>query len=289
MPHLSSPASLVEAIQLLHDEPAAQPLAGGVAILQRARLEGSLGRAYVHLGRIPELQGIYLQDGSLVIGAMTSLATVASWPAVAEFAPLLRCAAEQAASPGVRAQATLGGNLVAGAAASDPAAALLALGAAITLANERGNRSLRLSAALARGPAWLAQDSVLVSVSVPAVGASGWAFERVTVRGAADSSTATIAVQLAVTEGRVAAARAWATAVDERPLRLATFESVLVGQRVDVVARADADGESRRAAERDAAGAALLDDARASAWYRAAVIVELALRAAATAARRAAQ
>ncbi len=287
MPELRSPANLAEALQLLHDEPAARPLAGGVAILQRARLEDSLDRAYVHLGGVAELYGIHIESGSLRIGAMTTLADIAASPAVSEAAPLLRGATAQAASPGVRAQATVGGNLVAGAAASDPAAALLALGAGITFADQRGHTNLQLSDALARGPAWLPAGSVLVSISVPQAAPFGWGLERLPLRGAADSSVATIAVQLSVAQGRVAGARAWATAVADRPLRLATFESLLTGQHLGALAQPETDRHLRQAAENDTQGTTLLDDARASAWYRASVIVELAVRAAATAARRA--
>lgn len=289
MAKLHSPTNLGEAIQLLNGDPTGQVLAGGVATLQRARIEGRLASTYIHLGGIPDVHGIQMHKGSLIIGAMTSLASVASSLAVAEAAPLLRDAATQAASPGVRAQATLGGNLVAAAAASDLAAALLALGASVRLADQHGQTVVGLSNAVAQGPAWLPAGSILVSVSVPQAGSVGWGFERLPLRGAADSSAATLAVGLAIAQQRVATARAWATAVADRPLRLARFESLLKGQYVGEIAALETDEGLRQAADADTEGATLLDDARASGWYRAAVIVELAFRAAVTAARRASQ
>ena len=67
----------------------------------------------VILSRIAELRGITATgDGGLTIGAMTTIAEIAASPAVRQRAPALADAAAVVASPQLRNQGTVGGNLL---------------------------------------------------------------------------------------------------------------------------------------------------------------------------------
>jgi xanthine dehydrogenase YagS FAD-binding subunit len=102
------PASIDEALALL-ESPGAQPLAGGtdlVPLQSRGKASGALVDVRALLGDAIEAHG----EG-LVIGAATRIADVASEPRVAERYAALSEAAQSAASPQLRNQGTVGGNL----------------------------------------------------------------------------------------------------------------------------------------------------------------------------------
>jgi xanthine dehydrogenase YagS FAD-binding subunit len=102
------PASIDEALALL-ESPSAQPLAGGtdlVPLQSRGKASGALVDVRALLGDAIEAHG----EG-LVIGAATRIADVASERRVAERYAALSEAAQSAASPQLRNQGTVGGNL----------------------------------------------------------------------------------------------------------------------------------------------------------------------------------
>ena len=102
------PGSIDEALALL-DAPDARPLSGGTDLIplqSRGRALGTLVDVRALLGDAIEAHG----DG-LVIGAATRVADVASDARVAERYAALAQAAGQAASPQLRNQGTVAGNL----------------------------------------------------------------------------------------------------------------------------------------------------------------------------------
>ena len=102
------PASMSEALSLL-GTPGAQPLAGGtdlVPLQSRGKAPGSLVDVRALLGDTIETEG----DG-LVIGAATRVADVAADARVRERYAALAEAAQAAASPQLRNQGTVAGNL----------------------------------------------------------------------------------------------------------------------------------------------------------------------------------
>jgi len=111
---LRQPSSVAEASRLLSElGPAAVVLAGGTDLLPNMKHELVTPAFVVSLGRIEALRGIRVEDdGSLVIGAMTTIAQVASSRAVAERAPCLAQAAGLIAGPQLRRAGTIGGNVL---------------------------------------------------------------------------------------------------------------------------------------------------------------------------------
>ena len=106
-------------------------LAGGQSLVQAMRLRLSQSERLVDLGGIAALKGIRVDGASVVIGAMTTHATVAASPEVRRAIPALAELAGGIGDPMVRNMGTLGGSV----ANADPAAcypaALLALGATV--------------------------------------------------------------------------------------------------------------------------------------------------------------
>jgi 4-hydroxybenzoyl-CoA reductase subunit beta len=111
---LRQPSSVAEAVALLADlGPGAKVLAGGTDLLPNMKHELVTPEVVVSLARVGELRGIHREaDGTLALGALTSLAEVAASDEVARHAPALAQAAGLVASPQLRRMGTLGGNVL---------------------------------------------------------------------------------------------------------------------------------------------------------------------------------
>jgi len=109
---LFQPESTADAVALLgRYSPDAWVMAGGMDSFDWLKDRIKRPRYVVDLGGIAELKGIRARDGGLEIGAMTTLTEVVSHPIVRDRYAILTEAAEAAASPQIRNQGTIGGNL----------------------------------------------------------------------------------------------------------------------------------------------------------------------------------
>ncbi len=105
------PASVSQAIKELAS-PEARLHAGGTDLIPALRDGVFPAKKVVTLSGIRELRGIKtLTDGTLRIGALVTLAEVASNAGIAQRYTALSQAARSAASPQLRNQGTIGGNL----------------------------------------------------------------------------------------------------------------------------------------------------------------------------------
>jgi xanthine dehydrogenase YagS FAD-binding subunit len=86
-------------------------LAGGLDSMDWLKDRLKRPRAVVDLGQIAELRGVRELNGGVEIGAMTPLTSVVHHPLVRERFGLLAHAAELVASPQIRNQGTIGGNV----------------------------------------------------------------------------------------------------------------------------------------------------------------------------------
>ena len=114
MPHfeLFQPATTEDALELLARYGSdAWVLAGGLDSLEWFKDRIKRPKVVVDLSQIKELHGVREVDGGLEIGAMTTLTEVVRHPAVREKFAILSQAAEAAASPQIRNQGTIGGNV----------------------------------------------------------------------------------------------------------------------------------------------------------------------------------
>jgi len=122
------PASLDEAVELLAADEDAKPLAGGQSLVPMLNFRLARPSALVDLGAIEEMRGIRVEDGVLVVGAMTTQWDLEHAP---DAFPLLREALSFVGHTATRCRGTVGGSLV----HADPTAELpvcaLALGAGL--------------------------------------------------------------------------------------------------------------------------------------------------------------
>jgi xanthine dehydrogenase YagS FAD-binding subunit len=115
---LHEPASLSEAVSLLNQFGAAgKVLAGGSDLVGGVLKDWVTGKgmplpsALVDITTLPELEGVSMSNGSVTIGATTTLAEVIESTDVQNTLPLLADAAKTIASPLIRNFGTLGGNI----------------------------------------------------------------------------------------------------------------------------------------------------------------------------------
>jgi aerobic carbon-monoxide dehydrogenase medium subunit len=125
------PATVAEATRALAATAEGSYLAGGQSLLPAMKMGLSTPSDLVELARIPQLKGIRVEAGALVIGAGTPHAEVAASETVRGSIPALAHLASLIGDPAVRSAGTLGGSI----ALNDPAACypagVLGLGATI--------------------------------------------------------------------------------------------------------------------------------------------------------------
>jgi len=106
-----APATAREASRILADDgPEAMAVAGGTDLYPNMKRRQFTPKTLVGLRRIAEGYGIEA-NGTLTLGAMTTLSAVASHPAVRERWPAVARSAGLVSSPPLRNAGTIGGNL----------------------------------------------------------------------------------------------------------------------------------------------------------------------------------
>ena len=109
---LFQPANVTDALALLDRHGSdAWILAGGLDTFDWLKDRSKRTNVVIDLSQVNELRGIKEVDGGLEIGALTTLTEVVKHPVVREKFGLLMEAAELVASPQIRNQGTLGGNV----------------------------------------------------------------------------------------------------------------------------------------------------------------------------------
>src|ERR1700687_1499284 len=109
---LYQPSSVADAQKLLQQHgPDAWVLAGGMDSFDWLKDRIKKPKAVVDLSGIEELRGVRTTTDGIEIGAMTTLTEVVNHPIVKQKYGLLAEAAELVASPQIRNQGTLGGNV----------------------------------------------------------------------------------------------------------------------------------------------------------------------------------
>jgi carbon-monoxide dehydrogenase medium subunit len=158
-----TPASVADAVKAAGTDNV-KIIAGGQSLLGAMKLGLSAPDALVDLAGVAEMKGICLDGNNVVIGAMTTHASVAESADVRKAIPALAALAGGIGDRQVRNRGTLGGSL----ANNDPAAcypaAVLGLGATVktdrrTIAADDFFQGMYQTA--------LAEDEIIVAVSFP--------------------------------------------------------------------------------------------------------------------------
>ena len=262
---LVEPATLDEAVTLLGENEAARPIAGGTALLLMVKAGLFQPEALVSLRRLAaDLTGIARQDdGSLRIGAMTSLTELGRSPLVRDAFPVITHTLKTLSNVRIRNVATIGGHLAHADPHMDLPPVLLCLGARLRVHGARGERWVALED-LYSGyyETTLKHDELITQVVLPAP-AQEWAaaYVKFTALSADDWPAVGVAVSATRRDGTLGDVRVALGAAMERAVRLPSVEAQLEGERpsAELV---------RRAGDSAAQEVRPLGDLRGSAEYK---------------------
>src|SRR5215475_5532790 len=142
---LIEPSSVAEAIGCLEAHPDdARIYAGGSELLLVMRLGLLHPRLLVNIKRIPGMDRLELQNGSLKIGPLVTHRTLETSPLIKERFALISQMESKVANVRVRNVGTLGGNLAFAEPHSDPATLFLIYEARLTVQSSKGTRKVPL-------------------------------------------------------------------------------------------------------------------------------------------------
>jgi CO/xanthine dehydrogenase FAD-binding subunit len=273
------PPDLNAALLLLAEHRGASIVAGGTDLVVGARTgKHALPERLVAIHRLHALNSIQApRDGGLHIGALVTHAELEasttirrSWSALSDGAALV-------GSPATRHTGTVGGNVCNASPAMELGIPLLVYEAKVELASQQGTRQLPLGSFLT-GPGKTARQAneLLVAVILPPLpgkGRAGSAYVRLEYRQAMEIAVVGAAALVVIDNGRCTEARIALTAVAPTCVRAPAAEKILQGKQINSDLLAQASASSAQVAKP-------IDDVRASAPYRNAmvpVIVERAL------------
>lgn len=233
-------------------------LGGGTHVMPDLNTHASPATELVSL-RAAGLSGIEFDGDTTVIGAGTTLATIAATPRLAELAPVI----SSIAAPPVRTLATVAGNCFVPQPYGDLAVALVALDAEVDSVGPDGAKTRPLRAVAVDG---LADAELVTSIRFPTPAAGSLRFHKATRRRQNSASIVTVAAQVtfgaddAVEDIRIAVGAMAPTVVRAEPA-----ERALIGNRLNA-------DRIREAAEATVPQLSPATDAYASSWYRTRVL-----------------
>ncbi|MEJ7690276.1 MAG: FAD binding domain-containing protein [Nocardioidaceae bacterium] len=264
------PADLPGALEIFAERPEAVLVAGSTDWGVEVNIRGSRAALVVAIDRLPELRELSTGADEIRLGAALTLTEIerrldGEVPLLAEMLP-------QFASRLIRNGATLGGNLGTGSPIGDASPALLALEAQLVLASVDGERVVPLEDYFTGyRQSMRAPNELIKEVRIPRPLAGLTAFHKIAKRRFDDISSVAVAFALDVSDGVVRRACIGLGGVAATPVRARRAEAALVGEpwtRETV----------RVAAEVMAGEGTPLDDHRASADYRAAMLGQALLK-----------
>ena len=281
---LHETATLEEAAALMNRyAPDARLLAGGTDLLvdlKTARV--SVGHL-VSIKRIDALRGVSETDGSLRIGALTTITQLDRAPIVQQRFPSLLEATRQMAAPQIRNVATVGGNIASAVPCADLPPILTAMNASVVLWSPAGERDVPLETFFVGARQTVRRaDEVLTAVLVPQQPPGfGAAYARFALRDGNAIAVAAVAAGLLLDgNNTVRDARIVLGAVAAIPKLVESAGGALVDQSPD-------EGAFRRAADAAMEAAEPISDVRGSADFRRELVGVLTRRALSAAYRRA--
>jgi CO/xanthine dehydrogenase FAD-binding subunit len=261
------PTSINEARAIVKEKgPGGRFLAGGTDLLIAVKEKGLAPSYVVDLKRIPGLAGIREEkDGSVTIGALTTMREVETSPIILKKYPFLAQSAAEVGSVQIRNRATIGGNMANATPSADVAPALLVLEAKAKIAGLNGERTIELEK-LFRGPGQtiMSPEEILTAITIPPVSpALVGEYIKFSPREMMDLAYVGVAVALVLngSEKRCEKARIALGAVSPTPMRARRAEALLEKQILTEALAEKAGAEA-------AAESKPISDVRSSADYR---------------------
>jgi len=275
------PRSLAEVADLLKKDPEARVLAGGHSLLPAMKLRLSVPTALVDISGLKDLAGIRTGQGAVVIGALTTHATVAASDVVRSSCPLLAETAGIIGDLQVRNRGTIGGSIAHADPAADYPTALIALGATV----ETGGAASRKIPADGFFKGLFATDlqagEIVTAVHVPTYGkGTGGAYVKHR-HPASAYAVVGVAALVTVAGGKCSKVSLVVGGAAANPVRVKAAEAALTGQAPTEAAIATATAQLAGAIPKP------MSDIYASGEYRVHLAGVMAQRALAKAAERA--
>ena len=231
-----TPASLAEAFAAMAKHRGRHRVVAGCTDTFPWAREGRAGDveipALIDVSKIPELNELRVDDQRVRLGAATPIQRFLDDAALARALPAMPRCAVWFADDQIRAQATVGGNVVNASPAADATPCLIAHEAMVELASARGKRTMPL-ADFVTGPnkTALQDGELLVAIECDALPAYGGSFEKVGHRRSLVISLVCLAALVKLDrDGRtIEDVRLAIAGIGPRPLRLAEAEKFLKG------------------------------------------------------------
>jgi aerobic carbon-monoxide dehydrogenase medium subunit len=262
------PASIEEAREIhAHYGPGGYFLAGGTDLVIAIKEKGLAPRYVVDLKRIPSISGICENpaDGSLVIGALTTMRELETSRVINKRFPFLSQSAAEVGSIQIRNRATIGGNIANATPSADVVPALLVLKAQVKIFSANGENQVPLeSVFLAPGKTIMTPGDILTEIIIPPAPANlRGEYIKFSPREMMDLAYVGVAVAIVI-EGNDKVCREAQIAlgaVSPVPMRARKAEAVLIDHVIN-------EEIAQRAGEIASAECSPISDVRASAEYR---------------------
>jgi carbon-monoxide dehydrogenase medium subunit len=271
------PMSLREASRLLKDKGAGgRFLAGGTDLVIAIKEKGLIPKYVVDLKKIPDLAGIREDpDGSITIGALTTMRDIEIDPLLNKKYPFLCQSAAEVGSIQIRNRATVGGNMANATPSADVAPSLIALNATAKIVGDGGERMVALEEFF-RGPGQtiMSPDEILTEILIPKTSPQlVGEYIKFSPRDMMDLAYVGVAVAYVIAaDKRCSGVRIVLGAVAPTPIRARNAEALLEGQPLTEELAA-------KVATVAAQESKPISDVRSSAEYRRAMVEAMTKRA----------
>ncbi|MGH7826896.1 MAG: FAD binding domain-containing protein [Candidatus Binatia bacterium] len=272
------PTSLQEASRLLKDNgPGGRFLAGGTDLVIAIKEKGLVPKYIVDLKRVPGLAGIRENaDGSITIGALTTMRAMETSPVICGKFPFLAQSAAEVGSIQIRNRATVGGNMANATPSADVAPGLIALDGTAKIVGASAEKTLPLEEFF-RGPGLtvMSPEEILTEITIPKTSPRlVGEYIKFSPRDMMDLAYVGVAVVYALAERgrRCDGVRIVLGAVAPTPIRARNAEAMLEGQILTEELAAKVGNEAARESKP-------ISDVRSSAEYRRAMVGAMTKRA----------
>ncbi|MEU1599882.1 FAD binding domain-containing protein [Streptomyces sp. NPDC005708] len=264
------PSSLEELLDRYEENPDATLVAGATDLGVEVNIRHARPRTYLAVDRLAELRSLEITADTVEIGGALTLSEIER--GLAGRVPLLDELFPLFASRLIRNSATLGGNLGTASPIGDSAPVLLALDAVLVLASKKGEREVALAEYFTGYRRTVkARGEIIRAVHIPMPLAKHVAFYKLAKRRFDDISSVAVAIAVDLAGDRVGRVRIGLGGVAATPIRALATEELLAGAPWNTETVASA-------AESMAAEGTPMNDHRASARYRTAMLQQSLLR-----------
>lgn len=269
-----APDTLKKAIEILQKYDSACVMAGGTDLLLRLRKGETKSEAVVGLKNINGLNHIsYTKNKGLTIGATALLVEVAKNITIKKYYPGIAMAARKTANVQIRNMGTIIGNLCNASPSADNAPMLLVLDGVLNIIGPDGKRNLALKDFF-KGPGItsLNKREIVESIDVPPPQPNtGTSYLSLSARGQVDCTAIGVAVKLTMDDNTCKDASVAVGACAPTPLLVQEAGECLSGK---ILSETLIDQAAKIIVEKTRP----IDDVRASASYRSAMVEVLAKR-----------